>query len=371
MRTLLILIVLLTALTACNSQPTPDVEATVQAAVAATQTAQPADTVAPSPTSEPTGTATPTPIPPDTPTMVPTNTVTPPPTATPTSTATVTPSPSPTPLSREDYLNSVNPDLDYRTVEKTDRYLGERICWKGEVFNIEETDELSFVQAWYFSGRHYDNSGEAFVVSYPGPLPEVFNETEIMACGEIGEDYSGVNAFGGSISQPRIMARYVELWAPAPLPTPPPTNTPTPLPVVDDFGVQKQVGQWGLKLYDVKRAKAVYFFGDPEIAQGVWLLSFVEFTNLSSGTRNPWEDLDFYYVDEQGQIYEARYNDAWLGARWQFQAGDIMDDIQPGSILGVVLPIDSPENLGHIWLRVEQDPNFAIYLGKASDVPFE
>jgi hypothetical protein len=305
---------------------------------------------------------TPTPLPTDTPAPTSTNT--------PTSTST----PSPTPFSSEDYIASANPDLDYREINKSDRYIGEIVCWKGEVFNIEEESGVTFFQANYFEGRHLDGSGDAFVVTYEGILPDVYEETEVFVCGEIAEKFTGTNAFGAEISQPRIMARVVELWEPAPLPTAAPTDTPvppTPLPIVDDMGVQKQVGQWGMKLYDVKRAKAVYFFGDAQIAQGVWLLSFVEFTNMSSGTRNPWEDLDFYYVDDQGNTYEASYNDAWLGARWQFQAGDIMDDIQPGSVLGVVLPIDSPENMGNVWLRVEQDPNFAIYLGDASTIPVE
>jgi hypothetical protein len=267
--------------------------------------------------------------------------------------------------------------LDYREVNKTDRHLGEVICWQGQVFNIEEADGTTFFQAYYFEGRHATDIDNAFVVTYNGVLPEVYEDTEILACGEVGEKFTGTNAFGGEISQPRIVARFVDLWTPAPLPTVAPTATaeptasPTPLPIENSLGVQKQVGQWGLKLYDVKRAKAVYFFGDAQIAQGVWLLSFVEFTNLGTGTRSPWEDLDFYYVDDQGRSYEADYNDAWLGARWQYQAGDIMDDIQPGSLLGVVLPVDSPENLGNIWLRVEQDPNFAIYLGNAGTIPVE
>jgi acetyl esterase/lipase len=66
-------------LIACSAMPTPDIEATVQVAVAATQTALP--------------TGTPTPLPTDTP--IPLATHTPEPTATPTATPTTTPPPTP------------------------------------------------------------------------------------------------------------------------------------------------------------------------------------------------------------------------------------------------------------------------------------
>ena len=93
-------------LLACNSpssppppEPTPDLNATVEAAVAATKLALP--TAAPTPTPEPTATHTPvptaTPIPTPTPTATPEPTLTPLPTATPRPTATPTGVPTATP----------------------------------------------------------------------------------------------------------------------------------------------------------------------------------------------------------------------------------------------------------------------------------
>jgi len=157
-------------------------------------------------------------------------------------------------------------------------------------------------------------------------------------------------------------------------PTIAPTSTPvppTPLPKTDDFGVVKRVNNWQMSLYDVKRTKTVYFFGDPETAQGVWLIPFVEFTNHSSGTRSPYEDLDFYIQDDRGQTIELFYNDGSAGAAWQFQAGDLLDDIQPGQLIGVALAVDVPLDLGDAWLRTEQNPNFVIYLGNVNDIPPE
>lgn len=107
LQTLLVLISLLLA--ACGgttATPTPDLEATVQAAIAATQAAQPTDTPVPEPTATPQPTDTPmptdtpaptdTPVPTDTPTLKPTDTPGPTPTPTETPLPTDTPTPEPT-----------------------------------------------------------------------------------------------------------------------------------------------------------------------------------------------------------------------------------------------------------------------------------
>ena len=77
--------------------PTPDIPATVRAEVAATMAAMPTETPTPTPTATPLPTATPTPTPTATPTPTPTPTATPLPTVTPTPTTRPSPTPSPTP----------------------------------------------------------------------------------------------------------------------------------------------------------------------------------------------------------------------------------------------------------------------------------
>jgi hypothetical protein len=154
------------------------------------------------------------------------------------------------------------------------------------------------------------------------------------------------------------------------IPTPPPPPaTPTPLPRVrQDQEVVVQI--WGLRLYDVKKAKAVYYFGSAEIAKGVWLIPLVEFRNLGTGTAEPHRNLYFYLQDDRGRTYKFDpFNDAVLGAAWQFQAGHLYDDINPGLKLGIALPFDVPPDIGDVWLRVEQDPNVVIYLGNVSQMP--
>jgi hypothetical protein len=140
------------------------------------------------------------------------------------------------------------------------------------------------------------------------------------------------------------------------------------VPQAAELGIEKAVGAWGVKLYDIKRAKAVWFYGDGTHAQGVWFMPFVEFRNNGSGTRAPSDDLTFYLVDDQGRIFDASVNDGSLGASHQFTAGHYYDDIDPGLVLGIVLPVDTPIDLGAVWLRVDEDPSFSLYLGKASEI---
>jgi hypothetical protein len=56
-----------------------------------------------------------------------------------------------------------------------------------------------------------------------------------------------------------------------------------------------------------------------------------------------------------------------LGASFQFQAGKLYDDINPGLKLGIALPVDVPPDVGDMWLRVKQYPNVVIYIGNISE----
>ena len=97
MKNLLVLLVTFSLpLTACGATPTPDLEATVQAAVSATLAAQPTGALAPQPADTPTPTDTPQATATSTPT--PTATYTPEPTATPMDTSTPEPTATPTPV---------------------------------------------------------------------------------------------------------------------------------------------------------------------------------------------------------------------------------------------------------------------------------
>jgi hypothetical protein len=164
--------------------------------------------------------------------------------------------------------------------------------------------------------------------------------------------------------------------APTEEPSAPPVSaaaTPTlppSFPKTVPLGQEFVTTLWGLKIYDVKRAKAVYFGNSAEIAHGTYLIPLVEFRNLGSGTAKPHNNLDFYLQDGLGRTFDYdTFNDAVLGAGRQFQAGHLYDSIHPGSKLGITLPFDISPEIGDIWLRVRQDAEVIIYLGNVSQMP--
>jgi hypothetical protein len=281
------------------------------------------------------------------------------------------PSSAATPSPMELCIARANPEASYKEVKKSDRYIGQTVAWKGEVFNIRETQGKTWFQAWYFEGRHLSEPDDAFVVTYDGVLPGVYEDTEVLVCGVVGEPTEGTNAFGALISQPTIVAEYVELWKPpSGSKAQPPTPTPVPLLKESAVEVEHKSGIWTHKLTDVKRAKAVYFFGEATIATGTFLIPLIEFRNDGSGTAEPIHNFDFYLQDEMGRTYDFDpFGDAVLGASWQFQMGHLYDDINPGLVLGIALPFDVPPGLGDVWLRDKQNAALVIYLGNVSQLP--
>jgi len=152
---------------------------------------------------------------------------------------------------------------------------------------------------------------------------------------------------------------------------PAPPATPTPLPRVRP-DQEFVVGKWGIKLYDVKKAKTVYWYSEAVVANGIWLTPLVELRNLGSGTASPLDSLTFYLQDAQGKRYKFDpFNDAVLATARQYQTGKLYGDINPGIVIGTSLPFDVPANLGDVWLRVTQAPSVVIYLGNVSQIPSE
>ena len=166
-----------------------------------TATQEPTDMPTPTKTLEPSSTPTATPS--STPTATPTNT----PTATPTNTLT----PGPTEETIDSFRESANSDIYYKMVEKSDKYWGEPVCWRGNVFNIDESEGTTFFQAYYFTGKRYNwqKHNDAFVVFYDAELPDVFEDVSVEVCGYIDDKFEGTNAYGATISQPSIYAEYV------------------------------------------------------------------------------------------------------------------------------------------------------------------
>jgi hypothetical protein len=332
--------VLLWILAGCGgpATPTPDVVATqiaVEEAAHATMTARaPAATQTPTTTPSPTYTTIPT----KTPTPRPTNT--PVPTRTPSPTATWTPSPTPTVEPYETWKQSARTDLTYKVVNKSDQYIGERVCWRGQVFNISESLGVTVLQAWYFEGRSYSilkDGSDAFVVLYPGSLPDVFEETPIEACGLIGEKYEGTNAYGGTIVQPQIRGVYVQKFKPPALPTAKP-KTPTPAPILVGIGEQVTAGNWLFTVTEVRYYKALYLYDTAKVAMGVYCVLFIDIQNKASGTTN-FGELWWELRDAGGAVFDD--DSATFRASWQFGGKDTpWDNLNPGQTAQIVVAFD-------------------------------
>ena len=96
----------------------------------------------------------------------------------------------------------------------------------------------------------------------------------------------------------------------------------------------------------------------------------VEFRNHGTGTDTPNYNIDLYLQDAAGRTYRFdEFDNAVLGAAWQFQAGHLYDDINPGIMIGIAVPVDVPPDQGDMWLRVKQDPGVSFYLGNVSQLP--
>ncbi|MCZ7568844.1 MAG: hypothetical protein M5U01_09685 [Ardenticatenaceae bacterium] len=112
--------------------------------------------------------------------------------------------------------------------------------------------------------------------------------------------------------------------------------------------MSKQCGHFEYKVYDLRRVKDVYFYDDVYIAQGEFLLLFIEVKNISGGTS--------YFGQFGPQVVALSAPGAGSGAavtgkskasryaQWMYQSGSFYEDINPGNVLGLVEAYDLPSD---------------------------
>jgi hypothetical protein len=167
---------------------------------------KPTLTLTSSPTVVPTLTSTFTPAPTSTqtPSLTPTAPI-------PTRTFTMTPTlePTVTPVDIEK-LKATWGTVDIRDLIKNpEKYMGQRVHYKGEVFRISEDADGTMMQVWIDTPGNISER-EAVVVFYRiESTSGIYEKTPIEFWGVSTGAYEGKNAFGATIRQPLIEAIYL------------------------------------------------------------------------------------------------------------------------------------------------------------------
>lgn len=125
------------------------------------------------------------------------------------STPTPTPTNTPTPTSTPD-IRSEFTEMDIRELDAyPNKYIGEKIKLRGQVFNIMDGG----LQMWVRKpgGGRFDNVAVVVIWLSDSILPQqVYDDTWITVYGIGNGAFSGTNAYGGTITQPRIEALIIE-----------------------------------------------------------------------------------------------------------------------------------------------------------------
>lgn len=97
--------------------------------------------------------------------------------------------------------------IDIRDLVKDpEKYKTKRVAYSGQVFNIEESRGTYTMQIWVTGG----NQREAVIVTHAGDSTGIYKDSFVRVYGVVFGAISGKNAFGGTISQPGILAVYVD-----------------------------------------------------------------------------------------------------------------------------------------------------------------
>lgn len=139
-----------------------------------------------------------------------------------------------------------------------------------------------------------------------------------------------------------------------------------------DFNTVYTCGHFEYRLTDIRRKKSVWFFNSEYVAQGEWLMVFLEVKNISPGTSHFGAfsprlivlTTDGRTASSTGDFKASGY------ASWMFQHGRFYEDINPGKTLGLVeaydLPLEPDLILGFSLLDCPDD---LLSLGMWSNVP--
>jgi hypothetical protein len=119
------------------------------------------------------------------------------------------------------------------------------------------------------------------------------------------------------------------------------------------IGQEIEAGGWRFKVVEVHKRKAVYFYDDPYVAMGHFLIVIVEATNMQSGTDYFDRNLDPWLTDDAGNVYGPSGSGS---SRAQWQYGGLTspyENVNPGNFARVAIAYDLPDSLGHVLLSTD------------------
>ena len=172
------------------------------------------------------------------------------------------------------------------------------------------------------------------------------------------------------------------------IPTPPPaTSVPEPGEATTPVSPESQFrsigeeiegiegGGWRFNVKEVHKRKAVYFYGDSYVAQGLFLIVIIDAVNLQSGTDYFGRNIKPYVVNYRPRGDEPRY--VWRQsstgtsyAQWQYDGiSSIYTNVNPGVFTRMAMAFDLPVETGRVLLSTETLE--WIDLGIFSTLPLE
>lgn len=135
------------------------------------------------------------------------------------------------------------------------------------------------------------------------------------------------------------------------------------------IGQETEAGGWRFKVSEVHKRKAVYFYGDPYVAMGHYLIVVVDATNLQSGTDHFDRNIDPWVVDAAGKVFDIK-GVASGYAQWQLGGLDsIFTSVNPGNFVRMAFAVDLPDSTGRLYLKT--DVGVRIDLGDFSALASE
>lgn len=208
---------------------------------------------------------------------------------------------------------------------------------------------------------------------------------EVMGKNEKGDWWQVKNGdqvawVAGSVATPGGDVAAVAVAKDIPTPPPaPPTPTPAPAGAAPTaapapaqgltIGSQVDANGWSFKVYDVKRRKVVYLYDYSYVAQGNFVLVFVEATNHTPGTSYFAKDLEPWLTDKRGnENFGSSKGSSY--AQWQLGGLDsFYTDVNPGQTVRMLAAYDVPDGVGEVSLSLS--PPLWIALGNADAIPVE